>query len=98
MKWRSLQESGTYSGLRSLREIFADRKESIAKYVPADVQAVHARLVDTLRPVCGRVQPSRASVSNANISLRLRRFNSMISSSLADIKRLSGFVSQNKAL
>jgi peroxiredoxin len=49
MKWRSLQESGTYSDLRSLREIFAERKESIAKYVPADVQAVHARAVTTLK-------------------------------------------------
>jgi peroxiredoxin len=49
MKWRSLQESGTYSDLRSLREIFAERKESIAKYVPADVQSVHARAVATLK-------------------------------------------------
>jgi peroxiredoxin len=49
MKWRSLQESGTYSDLRPLREIFAERKESIAKYVPADVQSVHARAVATLK-------------------------------------------------
>jgi peroxiredoxin len=49
MKWRSLQESGSYSDMRPLREIFAERKEAIAKYVPADVQAVHARAVDSLR-------------------------------------------------
>jgi peroxiredoxin len=45
MKWRSLQESGSSSDARSLREIFAERKELIARYVPADVQAVHARAV-----------------------------------------------------
>lgn len=49
MKWRSLQESGSYSDMRPLREIFAERKEAIAKYVPADVQAVHARAVAGLK-------------------------------------------------
>jgi peroxiredoxin len=49
MKWRSLQESGSYSDVRPLREIFAERKELIAKYVPADVQAVHARAVAGLK-------------------------------------------------
>jgi len=49
MKWRSLQESGANSDLRPLREIFAERKEAIAKYVPADVQAVHARAVASLK-------------------------------------------------
>jgi peroxiredoxin len=49
MKWRSLQESGSYSDMRPLREIFAERKELIAKYVPADVQAVHARAVASLK-------------------------------------------------
>lgn len=49
MKWRSLQESGSYSDLRPLREIFAERKDAIAKYVPADVQAVHARAVAGLK-------------------------------------------------
>ncbi len=49
MKWRSLQESGSYADMRSLREIFSERKESIAKYVPAHVQAVHARAVEALK-------------------------------------------------
>ncbi len=49
MKWRSLQESGSYSDMRPLREVFAERKELIAKYVPADVQAVHARAVAGLK-------------------------------------------------
>ena len=49
MKWRSLQESGSYSDMRPLREILAERKELIAKYVPADVQAVHARAIAGLK-------------------------------------------------
>src|ERR1035438_9392269 len=49
MKWRSLQESGSYSDMRPLREIFAERKQLIAKYVPADVRAVHARAVAGLK-------------------------------------------------
>jgi peroxiredoxin len=49
MKWRSLEESGTVDDLRSLREIFAERKEMIAKYVPPETQAVHARAVAELK-------------------------------------------------
>lgn len=49
MKWRSLQESGSYSDMRPLREIFAERKDAIAKYVPVDVQAVHGRAVAALK-------------------------------------------------
>ena len=49
MKWRSLAESDSQTDQRPLREIFAGRKELIAKYVPADVQAVHERTVATLK-------------------------------------------------
>jgi peroxiredoxin len=49
MKWRSLAESGSYSDMRPLREIFAERKDAIAKYVPPDVQAVHDRTVAWLK-------------------------------------------------
>jgi peroxiredoxin len=49
MKWRSLSESGAYSDGRPLRQIFAERKEMIASYVPADVQAVHTRAVEGLK-------------------------------------------------
>ncbi|MFZ1917231.1 MAG: peroxiredoxin-like family protein [Terriglobales bacterium] len=49
MKWRSLQESDSYSDTRPLRQIFAERKETIARYVPPDVQAVHQRAIDGLR-------------------------------------------------
>ncbi|MGB6385413.1 MAG: peroxiredoxin-like family protein [Terriglobales bacterium] len=49
MKWRSLTESHPGADVRPLREIFAERKELIAKYVPADVQAVHLRTVAGLK-------------------------------------------------
>ena len=49
MKWRSLQESDSYNDVRPLREIFAERKETISKYVPTDVQAVHERAVAALK-------------------------------------------------
>ena len=49
MKWRSLEESGSYDDTRPLRQIFAERKATIAKYVPADVLAVHARAVAGLK-------------------------------------------------
>jgi len=49
MKWRSLEESTPDTELRPLREIFAERKESIAKYVPAETQAVHVRAVAGLK-------------------------------------------------
>jgi peroxiredoxin len=49
MKWRSLQESHQAIDTRPLREISAERKELIARYVPAEVQAVHNRTVDDLK-------------------------------------------------
>jgi peroxiredoxin len=49
MKWRSLEESGPSSDVRPLREIFAERKELIAKYVPAETQVIHAQTVAELK-------------------------------------------------
>jgi peroxiredoxin len=49
MKWRSVEESGAPSGARPLAEIFAERKQLIAKYVPADVQSIHTRTVAGLK-------------------------------------------------
>jgi peroxiredoxin len=48
MKWRSLEEFPDIDA-RSLREIFAERKELIAKYVPGETQAVHAQAVAKLK-------------------------------------------------
>jgi peroxiredoxin len=49
MKWRSLAEGTPRTDARPLREILAERKERIAQYVPAETQAVHARVVEDLR-------------------------------------------------
>jgi len=49
MKWRSLEERGEDTDTRLLREIFAERKELITKYVPAETQAVHARAIADLK-------------------------------------------------
>ncbi len=49
MKWRSLSESSPSVDFRPLREIYAERKELIAKYVPAETQAIHAAAVEELK-------------------------------------------------
>jgi len=49
MKWRSLEESGPSTDIRPLREIFAERKELIARYVPSETQAIHSRAITELR-------------------------------------------------
>ena len=49
MKWRSLEESQTGLDLRPLREIYAERKDLIAKYVPTETQAIHAQAVAELK-------------------------------------------------
>ena len=49
MKWRSLEEYTPGLDARPLSEIFAERKELVAKYVPAETQAIHARAITGLR-------------------------------------------------
>lgn len=49
MKWRSLEESGPETDTRPLSQIFAERKALIAKYVPLEAQAIHARAVGELK-------------------------------------------------
>jgi len=49
MKWRSLEESIPCTDVRPLREIFVERKDLIAKYVPAETQAIHAQAVAGLK-------------------------------------------------
>src|SRR4051812_14088462 len=49
MKWRSLEESISGADSRPLREIYAERKQLIAKYVPLETQAVHARVIADLK-------------------------------------------------
>ncbi len=52
MKWRSLDEANPETDIRPLGEIFAERKELIAKYVPAETQSIHARAVAELKEKC----------------------------------------------
>src|SRR6478736_275142 len=63
MKWRSLQESPPESCTRRLYEVYADRKELIARYVPADIQAIHARVVEELKQsgIAERILPAGAT-------------------------------------
>src|SRR6201997_755091 len=49
MKWRSLEESSPGTDARPLREILAERKQLIAKYIPAETQAIHAQAVAELK-------------------------------------------------
>ena len=49
MKWRSLEESSPDTDTRPLREIYAERKELIAEYVPAETQAVNTQAVAELQ-------------------------------------------------
>jgi peroxiredoxin len=49
MKWRSLEESGLSTDVRPLREIYAERKELIAKYVPEETQKIHTHAVAELK-------------------------------------------------
>jgi peroxiredoxin len=49
MKWRSLEEARPATEIRALREIYAERKELIAKYVPAETQTVHAQVIAELK-------------------------------------------------
>jgi peroxiredoxin len=64
MKWRSLEESAPSADIRPLHEIFAERKDLIAKYVPAETQAVHARAVAELKQqrVAAYILPAGAKV------------------------------------
>ena len=48
MKWRSLEESRPSTELRPLRDIYAERKELIAKYAPPETQAIHAQAIAEL--------------------------------------------------
>jgi peroxiredoxin len=62
MKWRSLEESSPETDARPLRQILAERKELIAKYVPAETQAIHAQAVAELkrRHIAANILPAAA--------------------------------------
>jgi peroxiredoxin len=49
MKWRSLEESAAATVIRPLRDVYAERKELIQKYVPRETQNIHACAVADLK-------------------------------------------------
>jgi peroxiredoxin len=64
MKWRSLEETDHPVETRLLREVYEERKQLIAKYVPGEIQAIHARAIAELREsgVADRaLQPGRTT-------------------------------------
>jgi peroxiredoxin len=62
MKWRSLEESSPETDARPLRQIFAERKELIAKYVLPETQAIHAQAGAELkrRHIAANIPPAGA--------------------------------------
>lgn len=70
MKWRSLEEASPDTDTRPLREIFAERKELIAKYVPTETQAVHARAVAELkqRHLSANIPPINSTIPEFQLS------------------------------
>jgi len=49
MKWRSLEEAAPRTDKRPLREILAERKQLMAKYVPPETLELPARVIAELR-------------------------------------------------
>jgi peroxiredoxin len=89
MKWRSLEESSSETDIRPLREIFAERKELIAKYVPTETQAIHARAVEELsqKHLAANILPVGSSIPE--FQLQDHNGKSVSSSSLLTRGRLT---------
>lgn len=79
MKWRSLEEASLPTDPRSLREILAERKDLIAKYVPPETQAIHAQSVAELK--AKRLASSILPVGTSAPALELPDHNGKIVSS-----------------
>ncbi|MBS1853334.1 MAG: AhpC/TSA family protein [Acidobacteria bacterium] len=79
MKWRSLEESNEVD-TRSLREIYAERKALIERYVPAETRAIHARVVEELKVngIAGQALPAGAKAP----AFELKDHNGKLVSSL----------------
>lgn len=69
MKWRSLEESEGRSETRSLAEVFAERKELIAKYVSPEIQAIHERAISEIRDSGIAVRALRSSDKSPDFEL-----------------------------
>jgi peroxiredoxin len=89
MKWRSLEESTPDLEIRSLREIYAERKELIAEYVPGETQAIHAQAVAELKQ--RQIAANSLLVGAKLFSFELQDHNGKIVSS-ADLLKKSRLV------
>jgi peroxiredoxin len=69
MKWRSLEEVSE-TDFRPLREIYAERKELIAKYVPAETQAIHGKVVAELKQQKVTAKALRAGAQAPSFQLK----------------------------
>ncbi len=85
MKWRSLEEAGPNIDSRTLRQQFAERKALIAKYVPPETQAIHARAIAELkdRGIAERILPLGAKAP----AFELRDHNQRLVSSTGLLSR-----------
>ena len=79
MKWRSLAEASQSTDRRPLREIFAERKALVARYVPQEVRDIHTRVVDELK----KYPFSTPTVGTPAPKLELKDHNSKLVSSAA---------------
>jgi len=88
MKWRSLEQASLDTDARSLREIFVERRALIAKYVPAETQAVHERAIADLKQQ--RLAANILSVGSKSPEFCLKDHNgkSLSSSDLLTKRRL----------
>src|SRR5437868_11846905 len=88
MKWRSLEESTPATDARSLREIFAERKDLIARYVPAETQVVHARVIAELKERRFAENILRVGARSASFELTDHNGNQISSSDLLNKGRV----------
>ena len=79
MKWRSLEESNE-TDVRPLREIYAERKELIEKYVPQESRDIHSRAVAELKAsgLAQRILPAGAKAP----AFELKDHNGKVTSSV----------------
>lgn len=85
MKWRSLDESTPAEDARPLREILAERKALIVKYVPPETQSVHARVIAELRE--SGVVDRASSFGQKAPSFELKDHNGQVVSSAEMLQR-----------
>jgi len=85
MKWRSLEESTPAQDARPLREIFAERKALIAKYVLPETQSIHARVVAELSE--SGIAHHSSSIGQEAPSFELRDHNSQMIGSAELLRR-----------